>query len=413
MITHDPTPRPASCHGTIRRRDLLKGAAALPLLAWLPEPLSRLSARAPAAGDEGVLVVVQLTGGNDGLNTIVPWADDAYHRARPVLAVPESQVHKLDDHSGLHPALSALVPLWDEGLLGIVQGVGYPDPVRSHFRSMEVWHTARTDESPPTAGWLGRAVGRLDQAGLLPAARLGGHDLPLAVAGAPSQVPALSSLGDLALHGAAGRSGLAVLQDECGAAAGREGEAEWIARAYASAFDCARRLGELRAPRAETGAPGGKLQGSLGLAAQLIGAGLGARVLYVTQGSYDTHAQQAKTQARLLRELAAALAGFQARLAEQGDDGRVVTLVFSEFGRRIEENASAGTDHGAGNPVLLLGRPVRGGLHGERPDLSAGAERDVPVTTDFRTLYAAAIRHLGLAPGDVIEGGFAPAAVLG
>jgi uncharacterized protein (DUF1501 family) len=383
----------------------------------MPGGLARTWAavRAPEPG-ERVLVIVQLTGGNDGLNTVVPFRDDRYHRARPVLALRPERVVRLNDHLGLHPALGALLPLWDEGSLAVVQGVGYPEENRSHFRSMEIWHTARTDETPPTAGWLGlsaalaaerAAATAADAPPALPFVRVGGRDLPLALAGAPHQVPALETLKDLVLESPVaeerGASARALLQELCRAPAGRTGQAAFVSSADGAAFDCAQRLHDL-ARSTSGGGPDTPLGRSLALAAQLVGAQLGTRVVYVTHEGFDTHARQERSHELCLRALGDALADFQDRLRRQGDEHRVTTLVFSEFGRRIEENASAGTDHGAAAPVFVLGRPVKGGVLGADPDLSGERDADVPVSTDFRGIYVSLLDWLGMPAAPVVPG---------
>jgi len=412
MNRHRKEPRAAAAG--LSRREVLKAGAALELLALLPGGLARTwrAARATEPGQR-VLVIVQLTGGNDGLNTVVPFLDDRYHRARPVLALRPERVVRLNDHLGLHPALGALLPFWDEGALSVVQGIGYPDENRSHFRSMEIWHTARTDEAPPTAGWLGLAAGlhaehaSADGLSGLPFVRVGGRDLPLALAGAPRQVPALAALKDLVLETpvAEGRGSAArtLLQELCRAPFDRTGEAAFVAAADGAAFDCTQRLHDL-ARTSPRGGPGTPLAGALALAAQLIGAQLGTRVVYVTHEGFDTHARQERAHEGCLRALGDALADFQARLARQGDEHRVTTFVFSEFGRRIEENGSGGTDHGAGAPALLLGRPVKGGLLGPDPDLSGERDTDVPVGVDFRSVYASVLDWLGMPAAQVVPG---------
>jgi uncharacterized protein (DUF1501 family) len=393
----------------LTRRELVRRVAAMQMLGMLPGAALRAASLVNAPGtQQTVLVVVQLTGGNDGLNTIVPWSDDAYHRARPVLAVSPSSVLKLNDQVGLHPALDALQPIWDEGDLCVVQAVGYPDPNRSHFRSMEIWHTARTDDAPLTQGWLGELASGFGTGGALPMARVGARDLPLALAGAPSQVPAIGSLKDFVLETSgelSRRSERKLLLDACTHSAGRSGEAAFIADAYAAAFDCARRLEEL-GTSAAAGFPQGDLGRSLDLASQLIGARLGSRVLYVTQGGYDTHADQKRNHPALLRELGNSLAAFQAQLARQGDASRVVTLVYSEFGRRIHENASGGTDHGAGNPVLIVGRPAAGGVQGLLPALDGEVDRDLPMAVDFRRVYVSLLDWLGAPTERAVPGHF-------
>lgn len=386
------------------RRDVLAGCAALPLTGLLPDAV------APTPRDRPrVLVVVQLTGGNDGLNTVVPLADERYRAARPVLALGARDVHELDARHGLHPSLEGLAELWHDDALAIVHGVGVPDPDRSHFRSMEIWHTASTAAEPPREGWLGRlAATRRAGASALPIARVGGRDLPLALAGAPSQVPAIPSLDDLDLSGVGTATQRRALERLCTSLEGRTGDVADVARIMASAYDSARRVANL------SGAPEAFGNSSLGralaLAAVVVRADLGARVLYVTQDGYDTHSKQAEPHASLLRDLDRALSGFHARLAEQGDADRVSTLVFSEFGRRVGENASGGTDHGAGNVALMTGAAVRGGIHGVAPDLR---QADVPVTLDFRRVYASALDWLGDDDRAVLGGRYEPLPLFG
>ena len=396
----------------LSRRELLCCGAALPAAALcLPQPFARAARLLDSDVEGRVLVVVQLTGGNDGLNTVVPHADDAYRRARPVLALPAAQIVRLTDDTGLHPSLAPLRGPFEEGRLAVVRGVGPPQPDRSHFRSMEIWHTASLQEPAPATGWVGAAAPRLGAG--VPVVRAGGHDLPLAVAGGAVQPPALAALDDLLLRTAGGSSAATQrgrLERACASHAGRRGEAAWLADSTREAFDVADRLRALRGTVREL--PGGDLGRALGLVAALVGARLGLRIAYVTHEGYDTHARQADAHATLLRELGAALAGFDARLAEQGDRGRVAVLVFTEFGRRVRENASGGTDHGAGNPVLLLGGPVRGGVLGEAPDLSGDDEHDVPVTLDFRRIYAGALSWLGVPPDAVLPERFEPLPVL-
>jgi len=398
----------------LSRRDLLISSASLPALAALPRPLARAAGLLPVDPAGRVLVVVQLTGGNDGLNTVVPFADDDYHRARPVLAVPPAQALRLTDDTALHPALAPLLPLWDEGRLAVLRGVGPPRPDRSHFRSMEMWHTASTDEPAPATGWLGAVSRELEGAAGLPAVRAGGRDLPLALAGARTQAPALVGLDDVLIE-AAGRGGAAAQRERlrCACCAGgRAGEAAWLADAAGDAFDCAERLALLRGAARGT-FPGGELGRALELVALLLGARVGLRVACVTHDGYDTHARQQAGHAALLRDLSAALSAFDGQLTAQGDRARVAVMVFSEFGRRVRENASGGTDHGAGNPLLLLGEPVAGGVHGAPPDLRGDDdEHDVPVTIDFRRMYAAALEWLGVPSAAVLPDHFAPVPLL-
>jgi uncharacterized protein (DUF1501 family) len=288
-----------------------------------------------------------------------------------------------------------------------VQGVGYPEPDRSHFRSMEIWHTARTDGSAPTSGWLGHVAAGMPPTAALPVARLGGRDLPLALAGAPSQVPAIASLKDLRPRHAGRADAHELIPRVCGTTDGRADDARLIAAAYAAAFDASNRLDRLPS-HSLGGFPPGSFGKALALATQLIGARMGSRVLYVTQNGYDTHANQLQTHAALLRELGDGLAAFRNQLKRQGDHRRVVTFVFSEFGRRIHENASGGTDHGAGNPVLLVGDGVAGGLVGPQPVLDGPMDGDVSMAYDFRSVYSSLLDWLGVPAKTAVPGDFRP-----
>jgi uncharacterized protein (DUF1501 family) len=397
------TPRHAS------RRELLAAGALLPFSTGILARAAAAAGALPGLAGERVLVVVELVGGNDGLNTVVPYIDDLYRRARPVVAIEPSRVVRLTSTMGLHPALSDLMEVWDQGALAVVQGVGPPEPNRSHFRSREIWHTARMDDPASTEGWLGRAAPSLSQ-GDLPMVRVGELEASLALAGAAGEVPTLSSLADLELLAPPEGPNLDLL---CGSTLGRQGARAEVARAMGDARRVAADLA--RIDDAQIGLPGttDRLGRSLGLAARIIGAQLGTRVLYVSQGGYDTHAGQLPTQLANLRELGGALQSFQRTLGRQGDASRVVTLVFSEFGRRVAENASGGTDHGAGGPVFLMGEPVAGGMLGDDPDLDGPEDHDVPVTLDFRRVYTDLLDWLGVDTGLVLPGRFEGLSILG
>ncbi len=381
---------------------MLKGSVTLSLLSCLPWNARHLI---PRGDEDRILVIVQQTGGNDGLNTIIPYGNDAYHAARPVLRVAPSAVAPLDDYYGLHPAFKSVRGVWDQGNLHVINGVGYPNPNRSHFRSMEIWHTASTEDIAPTSGWLGKVTGHLQEQSDLPVIRVGDRDLPLALVGAPVQVPAIAQANDLQLKGMAQRP-RSLLEQAATDPTNRKGRPLSIATATKTAFEHARRLEKITARPLVLGQ--GELGRAFGLASQLISSGLGPRILYITQGGYDTHARQGQDHPDLLYTLGIGLSRFQAQLETDGIADRVVTFVFSEFGRRITENASGGTDHGAGNPVLLLGQGVRGGLSGGRPSLLGGSERDVPLTTDFRQIYLSLLKWLDLPYEKAVPGSFSP-----
>jgi uncharacterized protein (DUF1501 family) len=379
--------------------------------------------RAPARPRGRILVVLQLDGGNDGLNTVVPFRDDAYRRARPRLALPAAQVLRLNDDLGLHPALAGLKRLYDDRRLAVVQSVGYPNPNRSHFESMAIWHTARPAPDRDTPGWLARCLDRRfrEAGGDAPALHVGGSLVPQALAGAGRHVPSLSSPEQLRRRlGLPESAGAAEQRAALDAVAGRHRGApgsllQFVERTALVTYASSARLeGLLRDGGQAAGYPEFfGLARRLRLIAQLVKAGMGTSIYYTALGGFDTHAGQAETHAGLLREAGDSLRAFLDDLDRAGDGGRVLVLVFSEFGRRLRENGSAGTDHGTAAPVLLLGRPVRPGAHGPNPNLTDLADGDPRFAIDFRRIYAAVLdRWLGCPADAVLGGHFEPLNVL-
>lgn len=378
----------------VTRRDILKAGAVLSFGGTVPSVLLR-AASAPGRADR-VLVVVQLSGGNDGLNTVIPFADDAYRRARPTLAVADAL--KIDDAVGFHPALRGFADLLEAGRLAVVQGVGYPEPNRSHFESMDIWHTCRhKGREPRTEGWLGRALKPGDDD---PAIHLGGEPQPLALASATLRVPSIASLEEFKLHGEVDASELVERPRD-------DDLLEFVRAGTASALASAARVAEAaRSYRPAVEYPDTALAHKLRTVAQLVDAGLKTRVYYVMLDGFDTHAKQADAHAALLRILGDAVSAFDRDASEHGH--RVLTMAFSEFGRRLEENASAGTDHGAAAPMFLAGG-VRAGLVGEHPSLADLDEGDVKHHTDFRRVYAAVLeKWLSVESAPVLGGAFEP-----
>jgi len=392
----------------------LRLGAMLPAVSLLPRAAigSAGERRRPRA--ERALVVVQLTGGNDGLNTVVPHRQDGYFRARPSIGLERKSLHRLDDDHGLHPAMGALGELFAEGRVAILHGVGYPYPDRSHFRSMEIWHTGDPNgpqPGPPGGiGWLGRLADRIlaRDPTALPALHVGSGDLPLALWGERSFAPTLEDLETFRLEGSGEFAELraALLESD----ASSETEVGFLRSAARTTYAVAGRLEKAleRGPPALY--PSHELARRLALVARVLAGGLGTRIFYVELAGFDTHARQGATHAALLAELSESLAAFQRDLEASGLAERVVTFVFSEFGRRVEENGSKGTDHGAAAPAFLTGASVRGGLHGTPPDLERLVEGDVPFTTDFRALYSTLEERwlgfepsTGVAPYDILR----------
>jgi uncharacterized protein (DUF1501 family) len=406
------------------------GLGATPLVACgaaVPAFLAR-SAAAVAAGpaDAGkgrVLVVVQLDGGNDGLNTVAPYADDEYHKRRPKLRLDKGSVLKVDDRVGLHPSLRSFAKMLEERRLAVVQSVGYPNPNRSHFDSMAIWHTARPKPTADTPGWLARGLDARAAAagGDAPAVHVGEELLPQALAGGQQHVPSFLSLEQFRRRlgvpaGPDADAQRAALDRIAGAGrGGRDSLLEFVERNNVLTYASSAKLEGLL----HRSGGGGDYPEFFGLArrlrlvSQLIKAGLKTSIYYTQLGGFDTHANQAGTHAGLLQELDVSLKAFLDDLKKSGEDRPVVVLVFSEFGRRLGENASGGTDHGTAAPVFLLGPSVKAGLHGPYPNLHDLQDGDPKHALDFRRVYAALLdRWLGCPPAPVLGAGYEPLPVL-
>ncbi|MCA9750924.1 MAG: DUF1501 domain-containing protein, partial [Gemmatimonadetes bacterium] len=354
-----------------------------------------------------ILVVLQLDGGNDGLNTIVPVEDDEYRRVRPTLGVDAKSTLALGAGYGLHPNLRGLASLWERDRLAIVQSVGYPNPNRSHFRSTEIWHAGHFDPLPDS-GWLGRA---LEQPGA--------SDHPASGIAIADSRPLIldnhSLLGVTLRDPAAFRQPTWSLDPE--SAGDPEKLQEFLRRVESRARISAETVQEvLGRGRNSLPYPETQLGNELSLVARFIAGRAPTRVYYLTQTGYDTHARQQTKHEELLQELGDALVAFVDDLERNGDLDRVVLFAFSEFGRRVAENGSLGTDHGVAGPCFVVGSRVRAGLHGQAPSLAPETllAGDVAPTTDFRSLYGELLdRWLGVPSRDVLGSAFPSLGVLG
>jgi uncharacterized protein (DUF1501 family) len=396
-----------------RRQFLAAAAGSLPLISLSPGAprFLRAAAEAPSQQPDRVLVVVQLSGGNDGLNTIVPFTDDLYYRLRPTLAVPKDQVLKIDDRLGFHPALAGLAKLLEAGRLSIVQGVGYPQPNRSHFESMDIWHTAQADPSRRTVGWLGRYLDTTQgQSVDAPALHLGPEKQPLALAALAVQSPSIQSLERFRLEQADSEPVRGALESSL--AAERSAPDDLLRFAQASttaAVTSSRRVEAALGKYWAAAYPQSGLAARLKTVAQLIDAGSSTRIYYVALDGFDTHSLQGDAHAGLLTQLGGALQAFYDDLAQHGHARRVLSVCFSEFGRRVKENASRGTDHGAAAPLLLAGGQVKPGLLGVHPSLTDLDDGDLKHHTDFRRVYAAILEHwLGQPSQPILGAAFEP-----
>jgi uncharacterized protein (DUF1501 family) len=372
----------------------LRASSLVALGSAVPQFVAR-TAQAAAPGKDNILVVLEMTGGNDGLNTVIPYADDLYHKARPTLRQTRETVIRLDDHVGLHPGMQGLRPMWEAGQLAVVQGVGYPNPDRSHFEAMDIWQSADPKRLAKT-GWLGRAAVEFKGgSGGVPLLQIGAGKLPLALAGAPGGAVSVNDQSSFRLEvnggGAAERKARRRLLAELSAPAGKSAGddlASFVRRRQAQTLTAVETLRELLEGRGALPRGGSGLSAKLQLVAGLIARGFGTRVFYVSLDGFDTHAGQGPAHQALLAELAGSVGGFFRALKEGGHDRRVRLMTFSEFGRRVYENGSRGTDHGAASCLFVAGPSVKGGVVGAHPSLKDLDVGDLKHHTDFRRVYA-------------------------
>jgi uncharacterized protein (DUF1501 family) len=413
-----------------RRAMLRLGLGSSALLACSPTAPLFLARSAAALGDDRtspkgrILVVVQLDGGNDGLNTVVPYCDDEYRKLRPKLAIPAGDVKRIDDRVGLHPSLDAFAKLLEQERLAIVQGVGYPNPNRSHFDSMSIWHTAKTKVDKAAPGWLARAIERRPGPdGDAPGLHI--HEsfpLPGALAGGQQVVPSVARLDQFRRRLGMPNGTSAAAQVDALDRLARQDRGEpgsllqFVERCSLITYASSARLEQVQQKNSAATVDYPDFYGlarRLRLIAQLVKAGLSTPIYYTHLDGFDTHSGQLPQHTNLLRELAVSLKAFLDDLEKSGESERVLVLVFSEFGRRLRENGSAGTDHGTAAPVFLLGQPVKAGLHGAYPDLTHLEDGDPIHAIDFRRVYATLLdRWLGVPHREVLGAAFEAMPVL-
>ena len=424
------------------RTSALGAAASWTLPVFLERTFFALDAMAAdaltqtATGKDGtILVVLQMAGGNDGLNMVVPYADDTYYRSRPKLGLPADEVLKLNSHVGLNGKLTGLKSLFDEGHLSVVQGVGYPNPNRSHFRSTEIWQTASDADRNVSEGWLGRYFDNCC-AGADPTVGIAiGEEMPQAFAAKtptgitfsqPEQFrwrPSEEGEGRMSteefffrqLNGSTSGQELAASEGgSIGAISGKSktdlSTIDFLTRtALDVQLSSDKILAVARKYKSNVSYPRGRLAASLSVIACMIAGGLPTRVYYASQGGFDTHARQANAHERLMGELNDALSAFVADLKQQGNFDRVLLITFSEFGRRVVENSNGGTDHGAAAPMFVLGGAAKPGLFGEYPSLTDLDYGDLKFNTDFRSVYGTVLDQWLHAPSQIVLGRKFPA----
>lgn len=381
----------------MERRDFLHWLA----VSW---GLTFLPGRAWAGNNyDRLLILVELKGGNDGLNTVVPYVDEAYYRLRPRLALKREEVLQLDGRSGLHPSLQPLLPSWQAGELAVIQGLGYPNPNLSHFRSIEIWDTASRSEEYLQSGWLARCFAT--------------HPAPAGFA-ADGILIGSGELGPLA----GGARAIALSSPEQFQRQARlaqpAGEGRNAALAHIRKVESDIALAAARLLPQQTGLrtvfPNGAFGNAVKTASQVIAGSDGVAVLRLTLNGFDTHQNQPGVHANLLRQLAQGLAALKAALIEMNRWDRTLILTYAEFGRRPQENRSNGTDHGTTNAHFALGGQVRGGLYGAPPALDRlDGNGNLPFAVDFRNLYATVLEHWwGIDSAGILGGRFETLPVL-
>ena len=406
------------------RREFLKqvGAASLVSLGAMPPRFLAQAAAAEVKNNDGrILVLVQMAGGNDGLNTVVPHSRDEYLKARPGIAIPKSATLKLNDELGLHPAMTGFKELFDEGWLSVVQGVGYPNPDRSHFRSMDIWQSAKPEKEDVSSGWLGRALDTtVDQhIGKVPAMALGTDKLPLSLVASKINVPTVRDVKGYQLQlGPGNESALKSHRQTLERLAGRSAAAgtdlDFLRRTATTAWSSAEKLRYIADNYKPAAAyPGNALSQKLRTVAEIISGDLGTRLFFVNLDGFDTHSQQANAHQALLAELSSAITAFIRDLKGHGLADRVLVATFSEFGRRVAENGSLGTDHGAASQIFVVSPKTRSGVIGKHPSLSDLDDGDLKFHTDFRSVYASLLdRWLNINSEPVLGRAFTPIEML-
>jgi uncharacterized protein (DUF1501 family) len=366
-----------------------------------------------ATGKDGkILVVVQLSGGNDGLSMVIPYGDDVYYQARARISHPAKDILKINDYLGLHPNLTGLKNLYDNGDLAIVQGVGYPNPNRSHFRSMDIWQSAEPERQQPSTGWIGRyfdntCPGCDPHVGVaigdaLPLAMQGEKVLPLSFERPDSYRYNGRDKADYVKLNQADLQGSAILPPKTVTA---QNQLDFLHRTAMDAQLSSEEILRLTRNHSSPAAyPANEFGNGLKTIAAMIAGGLPTRVYYVALGGFDTHVGQLARHDALMKQLSDGLAAFWQDLKQQGNQDRVLAMTFSEFGRRVQENASNGTDHGAAAPMFVMGTGIKQGIVSPHPSLTDLDQGDLKYLVDFRSVYASMLQNWLNTPSKPILG---------
>lgn len=383
------------------RREFMRTMAIAGAGLTIPSFLTQTAAGAQAGAipgfkDDRILVVIQLGGGNDGLNAVVPYGDDNYYQGRPRLAVPKNELLRIDDHLALNDVMAPIKDLYDSGELAIINGVGYPNPNRSHFRSMEIWHTATDSNRYSSTGWVGRYFDNACSGSPTPAVGVNvGGEAPQAFMGRKGLGISFNQPNDFRwAEGGGGNNRMAFDQiNKVGTRHSESGSTlDFLRHTTANAVIASDSvIKSSKVKRTPVEYPNARLSQSLRNIATLIAGGLPTRIYYASMSGFDTHANQSGVQENLLGQFSGALRAFLADLKSIGAHDRVTVMCFSEFGRRVAENASRGTDHGTAGPMFLAGAGINPGLHGKYPSLTDLDEGDLKHTVDFRAVYGEVI----------------------
>jgi uncharacterized protein (DUF1501 family) len=374
------------------------------------------TACAAEAGKDTVLVILEMTGGNDGLNTVIPYADDLYAKYRSSLRHTKEQVVKVDDTIGLNPGMRSFGQLLQQGQLAIVQGVGYPNPNRSHFESMDIWQSAEMGPRTTNTGWVARSASDLqDKRGNIPVLQIGPEKLPLALRGSASGVASVNNQHPIRLNLGAGTPGQQQARKRLIADLARDdgpddkaSMLQFVQRRQTQTYTTLERLEEvLKGTGFDGRFPGTGLGQKMQLVTRLLERGFGTRVFYLAIDGFDTHSGQREPHQRLLQEVSDAITFLFNNLRQTGNDKRVLVMTFSEFGRRVQENGSRGTDHGSGSCLFVAGPGVKSGPITKHPSLKDLDQGDVRFHTDFRRVYATLLdKWLGVDSQFVLGGKF-------
>ena len=377
-------------------------------------PLGSSLSSIPGMPQDRVLVIVQLGGGNDGLNTVVPYGSDDYYRVRPGIALQapgRSQDAALQlsqaNGIGLHPSMAGFKDLMDDGVASVIQGVGYPNPNRSHFSSMDIWHTGNP-EGRRGSGWVGRYFDNACNG--TPDPEIGisvGREAPLAMQGDTVMPVSFESADRYRWIGEDLDSNLAQPYQGVAGPGGDVDTVDQLAFLKRTTMDAqisSKKVRKAVAQQPLVAYPGGNLSDQLKMIAAMIRSEMPTRVYYASIGGFDTHANQATQHARLLRQVGDSLKAFYGDVKAQGNNGRVLTMVFSEFGRRVPQNASGGTDHGTAAPMYFVGDMVAPGVHGTHPSLKNLDNGDLKFTLDFRSCYTGVLNDWMGADGKAVLG---------